>query len=123
MDEASRNHFQALTSPSKLRGQYYTPDELVALMLESLHLAPRHRILDPACGDGRFLRGAVAAVARRFRGADRRALAKHWAGRLIGFDIDPAVVAAARANLRDAFAEHLETDLPLDCLHIYPADI
>ena len=55
MDEPHQNHYQELTSPGKLRGQYYTPDELVALMLEGLHLTPHHRILDPACGSGHFL--------------------------------------------------------------------
>src|SRR5438552_11163641 len=86
------NHYQAQTTPGKLRGQYYTPDELVRMILDALDLAPGDVIVDPSCGDGNFLRGAVAAVARKFRNADRRALAEHWARRLIGFDTDGSAV-------------------------------
>ena len=32
----SENRYQAQTSPGKLRGRYYTPDELVELMLDAL---------------------------------------------------------------------------------------
>ena len=123
MDEPQQNYYQGLTSPGKLRGQYYTPDELVALMLDGLHLTPQHRLIDPACGDGRFLRGAVAAIARRFRGADPRALARHWSSRFIGLDIDPVAVAAARIQLRDAFVRHMGVELPLDSLNVFAADI
>jgi hypothetical protein len=123
MDEPQQNYYQGLTSAGKLRGQYYTPDELVALMLDGLHLTPQHRLVDPACGDGRFLRGAVAAIARRFRGADPRALAKHWSSRIIGLDIDPVAVTAARLQLRDAFVQHMAVELPLDGLNVFPADI
>src|SRR5207244_1561872 len=44
-------------------------------------------------------------------------------GRLIGFDIDPAAVAAAQTDLRDAFAEHLGVEISPDCLNIHPVDI
>src|SRR5207248_3097118 len=75
------NAYQAVTSPAKLRGQYYTPDALVAMMFEALPLAEEPFIVDPSCGDGSFLRGAVAAVARRFAGADPQAVARWWAPR------------------------------------------
>jgi hypothetical protein len=123
MDSPPPNYYQGLTTPSKLRGQYYTPDELVAMILDGLHLAPQHRVIDPACGDGSFLRGVVAAVARRFRGADRRALAKEWSGRLIGFDVNGAAVAEAREGLREAFGLYLGVDVSEDSLRVYQADV
>src|SRR5262245_43850474 len=95
------NYYQAQTSERKLRGQYYTPDELVGMMLEVLELTPRHRVIDPACGDGGFLRGVVACIARRFGGGDVAALARYWADRLIGFDVDREAVAVARCRLRE----------------------
>src|SRR5262249_23686112 len=52
------NRSQAATPASKLRGQYYPPDDLVAMMFDACELTPRHLILDPACGDGNFLCGA-----------------------------------------------------------------
>lgn len=83
----------------KRRGDYPTPPWLVELVVEQVVdelLATRHggtideplRVLDPACGDGRFL----AAVARHPRLADRIVEVR-------GIDIDPNAVAAATAVL------------------------
>jgi hypothetical protein len=123
LDSPCPNHYQSLTSATKLRGQYYTPAELVAMMLDALHLAPSDRVIDPACGDGSFLRGAVAAVARRFPRADGRALAHHWAERLIGFDINGDAVAAARSELQEAFRWYLGTEISAEALRVYQADV
>lgn len=123
MSTRTHNQYQAQTTPTKLRGQYYTPAELVAMMLDELPLAPEDLVIDPACGDGSFLRGAVAALARRFPRADREALAAAWAGRLVGFDVDAGAVAEARAGLRDAFSRHLGVEVPEDALRIYEADV
>jgi SAM-dependent methyltransferase len=77
----------------KQLGSWYTPPELVehvvAGVLDESALAelPRHRpvrVVDPACGDGRFL----AAAAERLAGSGREV-------ELVGVDIDPAACAAA----------------------------
>jgi hypothetical protein len=117
-----QNYYQSLTSPEKLRGRFYTPDALVGLIFDGLNLSPGHMVLDPACGDGSFLRGAVAAVARRFRGADRQALARHWAGRIVGFDVDAGAAAEARARLQEAFRVCLGVDLPREALRVHQVD-
>lgn len=90
------NAYQATTSESKLRGQFYTPEGLVELIFGVLELTPDHRVIDPACGDGRFLEGALAAARRRYPSLP----AEHWLGRVRGFDIDPEAVAQARQRLR-----------------------
>src|SRR5262249_6042426 len=108
----NQNAYQAVTSPAKLRGQYYTPDALVAMMFEALPLGEEPFIIDPSCGDGRFLRGAVAAVARQFAGAARAALARRWAARIIGLDTNPAAVQEARMALAAAFRKQLGAALP-----------
>ena len=42
--------------PSRKRnGAYYTPEAVAALLVRSAVRAPSDRLLDPACGDGRFL--------------------------------------------------------------------
>jgi Eco57I restriction-modification methylase/TaqI-like C-terminal specificity domain len=123
MGELTTNHYQALTTEGKLRGQYYTPDELVTMMLGGLHLTSRHTIVDPACGDGGFLRGAIASVARRFQGADPQVLARHWAGRLIGFDVDSAAVAEAQCKVQEAFREYLGVVVPPAALQIHQGDV
>src|SRR5687767_3906602 len=101
------NSYQAVSSPAKLRGEFYTPPELVRLMLDALSLTPRHLVVDPSCGDGSFLRGAVAALARRFPETDPAHLAEQWSQRLIGFDIHASAVLNAREALSAAFREHL----------------
>jgi SAM-dependent methyltransferase len=75
----------------KLLGAWYTPPELVSIVVDGVlagFTPPRSRavrVLDPACGDGRFL----TAI------ADRLA-AEHPTARLelTGCDIDPGVLAA-----------------------------
>ena len=77
----------------KQLGAWYTPDALVEhvvdLVLDGATVgdAPL-RVLDPACGDGRFL----AAIGRRLAGR----------AELVGCDIDPTAVAAAQRSLGTA---------------------
>jgi SAM-dependent methyltransferase len=63
------------------RGAYYTPAAVVAEVCARAGIAPGDRVLDPACGDGRFL-----AEARR-RGAI-----------VDGVELDPVAAAAAAAT-------------------------
>jgi adenine-specific DNA-methyltransferase len=67
------------------RGAYFTPQAL-AETLCAWAVRPGDRVLDPACGDGVFLRAA------RDRGA-----------RAAGYDIDPASARAAGAECADFF--------------------
>lgn len=94
----------------KLLGAWYTPPELVAVLGDAVHTLvarrtrgaaatpPRHdldehavrrwRVLDPACGDGRLL---TAVAARLGPGCE-----------LVGYDVDPQAVVAARSAGVDA---------------------
>src|SRR5688500_12253630 len=80
----------ALQSPPdrKQRGAYPTPHWLVDLVVAEAVTAPAPGaevvVVDPACGDGRFL----AAAARRVRALGGRPL-------LVGVDIDAASLDAA----------------------------
>src|SRR6266498_4541974 len=123
MCKSWQNHYQSLTSPGKLRGRYYTPEALVAMMLDALPLAPGDLVVDPSCGDGSFLRGAVTALARRYPDTDPQALATTWAGRLIGFDVDQGAVAEAGAGLQEAFHQHLGVAVPPEWLRVQRADV
>ncbi|HUH04940.1 MAG TPA: N-6 DNA methylase [Kofleriaceae bacterium] len=74
-------------------GAYYTPPALVDFVVQQTLgrvLAPGVRIIDPACGGGAFLVGALAAGAR---GAD-----------LVGVDIDPIAADVCRLALAMAGA-------------------
>jgi hypothetical protein len=86
----------------KVLGAWYTPPALVAHVLDQVLepvLAARAspaglRILDPACGDGRFLVAAAERIRARFGFVPP--------GCLHGVDIDPGAVGAARAALGEA---------------------
>ncbi|MBI4564947.1 MAG: hypothetical protein HY716_09680 [Planctomycetes bacterium] len=74
---------------AKARGAYYTPARLAETLCRWA-VRPGDRVLDPAAGDGVFLRAARALGAR--------------AG---GFEIDPAAAKAAGA-IRGDFFDHLD---------------
>ena len=86
----------------KALGQWFTPPALVEHVVDlavSGARSPIRTVLDPACGDGRFL----AAIARRLGPSVR----------LIGVDIDEHAVAAARSNVPSADIRH-DDSLALD---------
>src|SRR5215213_6977915 len=84
------------------RGAWATPPPLVAHVLDHtldplLRGRPRGgqlTVLDPACGDGRFLTAAAARIAAHAGGTAEQAAAN-----CIGFEIDPAAAASARIAL------------------------
>ena len=41
----------------KEAGAYYTPDAVVATLLRWAVRSPQDRLIDPSCGDGRFIAG------------------------------------------------------------------
>ncbi|HEX2072066.1 MAG TPA: N-6 DNA methylase [Thermoleophilaceae bacterium] len=97
-------------------GQYMTPDAVADDLVAMLEGSPRDwRILDPACGDGNLLLAAARAL--------RRVGVPDVVERLVGIDIDPAMVELARNRLathlgcavgdtRVRRADFLESDLP-----------
>jgi hypothetical protein len=93
--QTTPNSYQRATSASKLRGQYYTPEGLVRRIFERLDLDPESRVVDPACGDGRFLAGALAEFNRRFPAEPP----ERWLGQIQGWDINPEAIGEARHRL------------------------
>ena len=86
LSAATRWLAQASPETRKQLGQWVTPWWACVQILDRLapELPPRPTVLDPACGDGRWL----LAAARRLKEP-----------RLIGVDVDPNAIAAARATL------------------------
>ena len=64
-------------------GQYWTPEVLVDFMLDIAQFQPDWKVIDPACGEGVFLKRALE------RGAQQ----------VVGIDIDPETLERARENL------------------------
>lgn len=94
--------------PRKVRhdlGEYYTPDWLAEQTLELAGYDgnPKTRLLDPACGSGTFLVLALARIQtwleRNFeRTAPPDDIARIAARNILGFDLNPLAVLAARTN-------------------------
>jgi hypothetical protein len=85
----------------KEAGAYYTPDAVVATLLQWAVRSPRDRLIDPSCGDGRFIAGHRNSVG-------------------IEQDVRAAGEAMARAPWafiydRDFFAWATETTERFDC--------
>jgi N-6 DNA methylase len=87
-------------------GEYYTPDWLAEHVLDELGYDgdPDKRLLDPACGSGTFLVMAINRV-RRWYNANREKCAydegellKKVLSNVIGFDLNPLAIMAARTN-------------------------
>ena len=96
-------------------GEYYTPDWLAELVLDELGYDgnPDKRLLDPACGSGTFLVMALNRVRtwydahRHECGFGEDALLRKILHNVIGFDLNPLAVMAARTNYLLAVRELL----------------
>jgi type I restriction enzyme M protein len=104
------------TTMKRERGQFFTPRNVVDAMVEVLAPQPGERVLDPACGSGRFL---VACLDRfRWRRAEEMGPAsptqlrarrnsqpvldeasKYAESCLFGVDLDPELQRAAKMNM------------------------
>lgn len=98
-------------------GQFFTPRNIVKCMVEMLDPGPNTRVLDPACGSGGFLVGALdhvrLKIARelypelddirleaKLNSQEVDQLVSDYAGRMIfGFDFDPDLRKASRMNM------------------------
>ena len=106
-------------------GEYYTPDWLAELVLDELGYDgnPDKRLLDPACGSGTFLVMALNRVKtwydehRHECGFGEDELLYKILHNIIGFDLNPLAVMAARTNylmaLRDLLRYAGNIELPV----------
>lgn len=115
--------------PRKLRhdlGEFYTPDWLAGYLIERSGYKgdPNIRFLDPACGSGTFLVDAIRRVIQNIR--SRKRIDWEKVGRLIlnnivGFDLNPLAVLAARTNYLIAFAPFISFVRPIS-IPVYLCD-
>lgn len=115
--------------PRKLRhdlGEFYTPDWLAGYLIDRSGYAgdPNTRFLDPACGSGTFLVEAIHRVIQNNR--SRKKFNWENVGHLIlnnivGFDLNPLAVLAARTNYLIAFAPFIPFVRPIS-IPVYLCD-
>ena len=106
-------------------GEYYTPDWLAELVLDRVGYDgnPDTRLLDPACGSGTFLVLAISRVRQWLeQNFDRTPysqadVARRILDNIIGFDLNPLAVLAARTNyliqLLDLFGMPGKIEIPV----------
>jgi len=106
-------------------GEYYTPDWLAELVLNELGYDgdPDKRLLDPACGSGTFLVMTINRIKGWFNehrhecGFGEDELLQKILSNVIGFDLNPLAVMAARTNyllaVRDLLRHGGEIELPV----------
>ncbi|OGW45613.1 MAG: hypothetical protein A2Y66_09045 [Nitrospirae bacterium RBG_13_41_22] len=115
--------------PKKLRhdlGEYYTPDWLAGYVLGKSGYTGEigSRFLDPACGSGTFL---VQAINRAMKYSEERKkidindLAQHILNNIVGFDLNPLAVLAARTNYLIAFSKLISYIRPIS-IPVYLCD-
>lgn len=108
--------YEAITSSTlkRERGQFFTPRNVIRMMVEMVNPERNKLILDPACGSGGFLVVALAHYRKRLLveiGANPdapvpselrridRALRRYAKSSLFGVDVDPDLRKAARMNM------------------------
>jgi len=106
-------------------GEYYTPDWLAEHVLNDLGYIgdPEKRILDPACGSGTFLVMAINRIRAWYEENRERcsfgddALCRKILRNVIGFDLNPLAVMAARTNyliaIRDLISHIEQVEIPI----------
>ena len=109
-------------------GEYYTPDwlaeRLIRQTLTSATGDSQVRVLDPACGSGTFLVLLVKHIRERDRRAniDPVATLHRILNNVIGIDLNPLAVTAARTNYLLALGDLLRQRTgPID-IPVYQAD-
>lgn len=99
--------YHRLMSPHirKTLGEYYTPDWLAEHLLNRLDDGkfrgdPDLRLLDPSCGSGTFLIKAINAVRSNTetQTANKKELLQKICHNIVGIDLNPLAVIAARTN-------------------------
>ncbi len=106
-------------------GEYYTPDWLAEHTLNELGYEGEmdKRLLDPSCGSGTFLVMAINRIRRNFEenrerfGFEEDELCQRILTNVIGFDLNPLGVMAARTNyliaIRDLISHVDRVEIPV----------
>ena len=110
--------------PRKLRhslGEYYTPEWLVDFVLDSVGYDgdPSVRLIDPSCGSGAFLARALgqalSKMSAQTTGSREASSTERRLPSIVGVDVNPLAVLAAKAN----YIIPLRSLLPFDhCVDI-----
>jgi SAM-dependent methyltransferase len=108
-------------------GEFYTPDWLARHVVDLVDeptapLTHETRVLDPACGSGTFIVEALARILQRADDANATAVLANVTKNVVGFDLSPLAVQAAKVNYLLAIAPLLRRAEADVLLPIFLAD-
>jgi SAM-dependent methyltransferase len=108
-------------------GEFYTPDWLASYVIDQVDTAERPltqhtRILDPSCGSGTFLVELLRRVLQRTPEDDPADVLRNVTRNIVGFDLSPLAVQAARVNYLLAIAPLLRRASEPVALPVFLAD-
>lgn len=107
-------------------GEFYTPDWLAQWVLDKLEYDGKleTRLLDPSCGTGTFLILAINRVREKAKenGAANEAILEAITKNIVGFDLNPLAVVAARTNYILALGDLLEAQTEPIVIPIFLSD-
>lgn len=108
-------------------GEYYTPDWLVQRVVNQVtgsreRLTCETRVLDPACGSGSFLVEVISRMVRNAGDINPDTLLDKILDNVVGFDLSPLAVQAARVNYLLALAPLLSHQREPISIPVYLAD-
>ena len=108
-------------------GEYYTPDWLVQRVVNQVTgtdkgLSHNTRVLDPACGSGSFLVEVISRIIQAAGETDPAHVLSKILDNVVGFDLSPLAVQAARVNYLLALAPLLPHRREPISIPVYLAD-
>jgi len=113
--------YQELIGPASRHslGEYYTPDWVTDVAFQAIGYQGGS-VLDPACGSGSFLLGAIRVL--RSQGVRGRRLVETVCNSIMGLDVHPLAVMMAKANMVLGLAREIKAQEEEIYLPIYMAD-
>lgn len=81
-------------------GQFFTPRNVVQMMVDILDPLPSETLIDPACGSGGFL---IVALEHMWKKLEEEALAKKWTGAQLERKKKDAAIRSIRGIDKDSF--------------------
>ncbi|HZO93770.1 MAG TPA: N-6 DNA methylase [Candidatus Baltobacteraceae bacterium] len=108
-------------------GEFYTPDWLAAYTIDLVDtkdepITYRSRVLDPACGSGTFLIEVLNRILQRAADVPAHELLSYITQNVVGFDLSPLAVQAARVNYLLALAPLIRKAQSTVALPVFLAD-